>query len=251
MSRNTRSNGAASKAPAANVLVQIQTLRGNAGTDAQFAEVEKAVKAHNSANGKSAPHVAVKVTALDANRKGMQWRLALFATLARVNGVSMIRLGVHNGVVALCGPKDAVANVQDAMVPWTNYYATAVANTYSQAVHGNKVGFENGYLCGCPAGLQIAANVAPTLAYGLGFLFSFPAPGDGKAYGIGQTAAYTAGTSAVVVATKTAGKPNTRTAAPRKIRPTQLPATTTATDATDATDATTTDAPTTDTANAA
>ena len=171
-------------------FVQVQTLRGNAGIDAAFATVEAAVKTYNAQQPKGGtPHIAVKVTALPNNVKGMQWQLALLATLARANGANMVRLNVHNGAVALCGTAAAVKAVQAAMVPATNEYATAVANAYNPATHGNRVGFTNGYLCGCPAGLQTALGITATLAYGIGFLFSFPAPGDGKAYAVGHAAA--------------------------------------------------------------
>ena len=193
--------------------VQIQTLRGKAGIDAAFASVEAAVKAHNAAQPKGAtPHTAVLVTALQNNVKGMQWNLALLATLARANGASMVRLDVHNGAVALCGTAAAVKATQQAMVPMRDTYATMVANAYNPAVHGNRVGFTNGYMCGCPAGLQSALGITATLAYGIGFLFSFPAPGDGKAYAIGHAAAFATAKTVKAPTTRTRGKRNEATA---------------------------------------
>ena len=93
------------------VLVQVQTLRGNAGTAAALAQVQAAVTAYNKANGKATPHIVTPVQALANNTKGMQWQLALLATLARQYGATMVRLSVHNGNVALCGTPAAVKAV--------------------------------------------------------------------------------------------------------------------------------------------
>ena len=179
----------------APVQVAIQTMRESQGFDKAFDTVQKAVKAHNAANPKQTAHVAVRDTVQTMNSKGMQFALALAATLARINGATMVRLGVHGGEVAYCGTPESVKATRDAMVPARNYYATLVNQTYDASAHGNKVGFENGFLCGCPAGLQVAANVTATLAYGVGFLFNFPVTGDGKGYAIGQSMAHKAGRS--------------------------------------------------------
>lgn len=207
--------------------VQVQTLRGNQGTTAAFAEVEKVVAAYNAAN--KAKHTAVLVTQLANNTKGMAFQLALLATVARSNGVSMVRLGVHNGHVALCGPLAQIEATRLGMQKATEQYGTMVANALQTHTPKSRVGFHNGYLCGCAAGLQTALGIQATLAYGLGFLYTFPAPGDGTAYGIGHGAALQAGKPATTAASKStiARKPKTA----------ELPATT---------DAPTTDAPTTD-----
>ena len=200
-------------------LVQVQTLRGNAGIDAAFAQVEAAVNAYNAAN--KAQHVAVKVDAFAANTKGMQWRLATLATLARVHGATMVRLNVHNGYVALCGPSKAIEAVQNTMQATCSEHLTMVANAYNPATHGNKVGFTNGYLCGCPAGLQTALNIQPQLAYGVGYLFTFAAPGDGKAYAMGH--------NAVLATAKAPKAPKAVTAAAEAPTATNAPAITEAT----------------------
>lgn len=224
----------------ANVtFVQVQTLRNTTGgTAAAFTAVQAAVAAYNAANPKGVAHTAVLVTALQNNTKGMQWQLALLATLARQHGASMVRLSVHNGNVALCGTPAAIAATQGAMVPAYNAYATMAANAYNPAQHGNRVGFTNGYLCGCPAGLAAGLAQTATLAYGVGYLFTFAAPGTGAAYAMGHAAAQaTAKTAkpaakagkAAKPAAKPAQAPTTATTAPA------LAATTAPTTATTAT----------------
>lgn len=194
--------------------VSVQTLRGTQGHAAALASVQAAVQAYNKANPKAVPHVVASVTALPNNVKGMQWQLALLATLARQNACTMVRLSVHNGHVALCGPAAGVQATQAAMVPTYNQLVTMAAAAYNPATHGNRVGFTNAYLCGVPAGMP-----APTaqLAYGLGYLFTFVAPGNATAYAMG----YAAGTklAAKPVAPKApkapkAAKPAVAAAAP-------------------------------------
>lgn len=181
-----RSNG--SQPVAQLALVQVQTIKGGQGHAAAFAEVENAVKAHNKLNGKSAPHVAVAVEVLPSNTKGLAWKLALLAVVARVNGASMVRLGVHGGQVALCGTRGAVEATRKAMADASATCGTVVSTAYDPSKHGARMGYVNGFLCGMPAGLQVAGKVATTLAYGLGYLFTFPVPGDGNAYRLGQNA---------------------------------------------------------------
>jgi hypothetical protein len=168
-----------------STLVQIQTLRGTAGIAEALKSVEAAVAKRNTENPKTVAHVVEQVTALPNNVKGMQWQLALLATLARKNDATMIRLSVHNGHVALCGTPKAVETTRNAMLPAYNALVTAVSNAYSPSKHGNRVGFTNGWLCGAPAGMQDAAKLTPELGYGIGFLFEFPAPGTGVAYDLG------------------------------------------------------------------
>lgn len=170
-------------------LVQVQTLRGSQGLEEAIKTVQAAVDAHNKANPKAPAHVVETVMALPNNTKGMQWQLALLATLARKNGATMIRLNVHNAQVALCGPAKAIEATKLEMVPHFNHLSTLAAATYNPAKDGNKVGFMNGFLCGCPAGLQDSWKITTTLQYGVGFLFAFPAPGTGVAYEIGYKAA--------------------------------------------------------------
>lgn len=218
-------------------FVQIQTLRGTQGHAAALATVQAAVDAFNKAQPKGAtPHIVHAVRALPNNTKGMQFQLALLATLARQHGCTLVRLSVHNGEVALCGPKASVEAAHNALVPAYNALSTAVASAFDAGKHGNRVGFTNGWLCGAPAGLQVALGIAPTLAYGVGFLFTFPAPGDGKAYALGQ--AYGVANAATVV-----GKPTTKPAKPAR-KPAAKPAVSATTDATTeaTTDATTDDA---------
>lgn len=207
----------------ARTLVQIQTLRGNAGKAEALKAVVAAVDKFNAGKPKGEAHTVVEVNALPNNTKGMQAQLALLATLARRHGATMIRLSVHNGSVALCGTTKSIEAVQAAMVPAYNSLSTMVAAAYNPAVNGNRVGFTNGWMCGAPAGMQEAWGIQPELAYGVGFLFSFPAPGDGVSYD--------AGVKAVREATKLAEgaeKPK----AERKTRQTRQPkATETATEA--------------------
>lgn len=169
------------------ISVKIQTLRGTQGTAAAVTAVEAAVKTFNAQQPKgSVAHTVETFEAVAPNTKGMQWQLAVLATVARCHEVTMIRLNVHNGMVALCGPKTSIEAVRKATIDTRNIYATLVSSAYNPATDGNRVGFINGYLCGLPAGMQIASKVTPTLAYGLGFLFDFPAPGSGVAYLRGQ-----------------------------------------------------------------
>lgn len=183
----TRANTTANARPAL-ALVQVQTMHGKQGTAAAMAEVQNAVKAHNKLNGKAAPHVAVQVRELENNTKGMQYRLALLATVARLNGATMVRLGIHGGAVALCGTKGAIEATHKAHAVALNTCRTLVDNTYDPSKHGSRVGFVNGFTCGLPAGMQVAGKVATVAQYGVGFLYPFQAPGDGNAYALGQTA---------------------------------------------------------------
>ena len=171
------------------VFVQVQTVAtGAGGTTAAFTAVQAAVAKHNAANPKAVPHVAVLHNVLPNNTKGMQYQLALWATVCRVHGVTMVRLGVHGGQVALCGTKAGITAAQGAVMPLANAYATAVAQAYNPATHGARVAFANSYLCGCPAGLQVANKITPTLAYGIGYLYAF-ATLSGPYYVMGQNAA--------------------------------------------------------------
>lgn len=170
------------------VLVQVQTLRGNAGVQAAFAQVQAAVTAYNKANPRATPHTCTLVPQMPNNTKGMQAALALLATLARHHGANMVRLGVHNANVALCGTPAALKAVQAGFTPLYNTMATAAASSYNPATHGNRVGYTNGYMCGYPAGLQVAWGVTASLAYGVGFLYAFAAPGSGASYATGQNA---------------------------------------------------------------
>jgi len=214
-------------------FVQVQTLHNTTGgTVAALATVEAAVKAYNAQAPKGAtPHAVAHIPVLANNTKGMQWQLALLATLARANGATMVRLSVHNGQVALCGTPAALKATQAAMVPATNTYATAVAAAYNPAQHGNRVGFSNGYLCGCPAGLSAGLGITATLAYGIGYLFTFPAPSNAAAYALGHAAG---------VASAKDGKPAPKAG---KLSPKALAATTDEPTATD--ELTATDEPTT------
>lgn len=187
---------------AAQVLVSVQTMRGNLGQAATLAAVQAAVATYNAAQPKGTqPHVVQGFTALAANTKGMQWQLAMVATVARTKGATMVRLSVHNGNVAICGTQAAV-NATLAAVPTT--YAnlvTLAAQAYTPAL-GNKVGYQNAWLCGYVAGMQVAAKVVTHLQYGLGYLYPFTAPANGAAYATGQAA----GTQAAVVAPKAPAK---------------------------------------------
>lgn len=174
------------------VLVQIQTLAGTQGPDALFAEVEKAIATRNK-SAKGVAHVAVKRQVLPNNVKGMQWVLAVAATVARRHSATMVRLGVHGGAVAYCGTKAAVEATLAALQATQSLCGTLVSTAYNPATHGNRVSFANAFLCGCPAGLKVAAKIEPTLDYGIGYLFSFPVPnGNNVAYLLGQNAAITA-----------------------------------------------------------
>ena len=169
------------------VLVQVQTLRGNAGKAEALKAVEAAVAKYN-AGAKGEQHIVEAVEALRPNTKGMQFQLALLATLARINGATMIRLSVHNGDVALCGPAKAVEATKAAMAPAYNALMTAANGAYVPSTHGNRVGFTNSFLCGAPAGMQTAAEVAVQLEYAVGYLFTFPMPGNEAAYQMGAKA---------------------------------------------------------------
>lgn len=174
----------------ANVtLVQVQTLRGTQGNAAALQVVQTAVATYNATNPKATPHTVVNVPVLPNNTKGMQWQLAMFATLARVHGANMVRLSVHGGAVALCGTPAAIAATQAAMGAAYNQYMALANNAYNAAQHGNRVGFTNAYLCGCPAGVQLAHGITAALAYAIGYLYPFAAPGNGVHYAAGQAAA--------------------------------------------------------------
>jgi len=162
-------------------LVSLQTLRGTAGV----ATMEAAVRA---AVAKAEPSHTVEVfDALPANTKGMQLALSLWAALARANGATAIRLGVHQGTIALCGTKAAIEATKAAYAPTYNAVMTATNNAYTgDASQGSKMSFTNGYACGLVASLD-ASNAPAAIAYGLGgsHLHAFPAPGNGTAYGQG------------------------------------------------------------------
>lgn len=166
-------------------LVQIQTLRGNAGLEEAVKAVEAAVAKRNSGAAEDDQHVVNTFAALPPNVKGMQVQLSLLAVLARNHGCTLIRLNVHNGNVALCGTAAEVAQVQEVWTPHYNAMSTLASATYSPAVHGPRMGFTNGFLCGMAAGMIERPAV---LGYGIGSLFSFPKPGNGTAYDLGAAA---------------------------------------------------------------
>lgn len=166
-------------------LVAVQTQRGTNGTVAAQNAVETALAVYNTANP-NAQHVAVHFVVLPLNTKGMQFALSLYAQLARLHGCTLIRNAVHGGACSLVGPATAVAAVQAAYTPAYNAAITAAAAAYNAAVHGQRMAFTNGYTCGAAAALT---NAAPALAYGIGMLHTFAAPGNGTAYGIGAAAA--------------------------------------------------------------
>lgn len=165
-------------------LVQVQTLRGNAGVAEAIKAVEGAVDKRN-ATAKDV-HVVHSFVALPPNVKGMQVHLSLLAVLARSAGCTLVRLSVHNGNVALCGPADAVGEVLAHSTDTYNAMVTSATAAYVPATHGPRMGFMNAYLCGYTAGMD---TTPAELAYGLGMLFSFPAPGNGTAYALGADAA--------------------------------------------------------------
>lgn len=185
-------------------LVAVQTLRGNAGVDEAIKAVQAAVDKYNAANpdGQHAVHTFV---ALPPNVKGMQVQLSLWSVLARTHGATLIRLNVHNGNVALCGPQAAIDKVLAEFVPTYNAMVTLAAATYKPAEHGPRMGFNNGFLCGLTAGMD---GTPATLAYGLGGLFNFPMPGNGSAYELGAKARVAKATE--VTATEVPAKPRQR-----------------------------------------
>lgn len=174
-------------------LVQVQTLRGNAGVQAATTVVQNAVNAYNATN--KASHVVHTFSALAPNTKGMQVQLCLLAALARKNGCTLIRLSVHNGNVALCGTQAAINATLAAAVPTYNAMQTLATNTYVPATHGARMGFINAFMCGLCASLQNGAP-ATVLAYGIGHLFTMPAPGSGTAYALGANATLAPATTA-------------------------------------------------------
>ena len=181
-------------------LVQVQTLRGTAGLQAAQDVVTAAIAKHNATPG-NVTHTAHFMAALPPNVKGMQVQLSLLAALARANGATCIRLSVHNGNVAICGTQESIDATLAATVPTYNAMATLTAATYTPAEHGPRMGFTNGFMCGLCAGLN---STPATLAYGLGSLFSFPAPGNGTAYGLGVAAASTLASTPATPATPAA-----------------------------------------------
>lgn len=167
-------------------LVQVQTLRGNSGVAAATQAVTDAVAKFNAQNGTA--DVVQGFVALPPNVKGMQVHLSLLAVLARSQGATLIRLSVHNGNVVLCGPQADVDAVLAAWTPAYNALVTQSAAVYNVTVHGPRMGFNNAFQCGLIAGMDTTPAV---LAYGLGGLFTFPAPGNGSAYNLGIEAATT------------------------------------------------------------
>jgi hypothetical protein len=196
------------------MLVQVQTLRGNAGVQAAIDVVQAAVAKHNTANP-NAQHTVATFTALAPNTKGMQLQLSLLAVMARSHGCTLVRLSVHNGNVALCGPAANVATVQANWVPTYNAISTLAAATYNPAAHGSRMAFTNGFSCGLTGGMQAALPPAQ-LAYGVGYLFTLPAPGNGSAYALGVKQA------ATITAVAMAATPNPAT--PRATKPATKPA---------------------------
>ena len=161
-------------------LVSVQTLRGTAGLEEAQKVVSTAVAKFNE--GSKEQHEVVFFTAVDPNTKGMQFRLSLWAQLARANGCNLIRLSVHNGNVALVGPADDVARVQEEFTPVYNALVTKATQVYVAAEHGPRMGFMNAYECGLCAAMSVPT---PALSYGIGTLFQFPKPGNGSAYDLG------------------------------------------------------------------
>jgi hypothetical protein len=185
--------------------VQIQTMRGSAGVAEMLKEVKASVATFNSNNKGKEAHIVEHIPVLPNSTKGMQYQLALVATLARRAGANMVRLGVHGGQVAICGTRANVAATIKSVQAAHNAISTACANAYDAGKHGPRVSFTNAYLCGAPAGLQTAWKISATQAYGVGFLFTFPAPPNTTAYALGNAAGATLAKS-IVVAAK-AGKP--------------------------------------------
>lgn len=165
------------------MLVSVQTLRGTAGTQEAQKSVSAAVAKFNETS--KVPHRVEFFQALPPNTKGMQFRLSLLAQLARVNGCNLIRLSVHNGEVALCGPDDQVQQVLDSYIDLHNVFSTKATSAFDPSTGSKRMAFMNGYTCGLTAGLFPGM---PQLAYGIGTLFAFPKPGDGKAYDLGEAA---------------------------------------------------------------
>lgn len=163
-------------------LVSVQTLRGNAGIEEAQKSVTSAVAKYNEVA--KANHEVVFFQALAPNTKGMQFRLSLLAQVARLNGCNLIRLNVHNGNVALCGPADQVQQVQEHLVPYVNAIVTQATAAWS-ADQGPRMGFINGYTCGMTSAMYTGK---PELVYGIGTLFQFPKPGSGTAYDLGAAA---------------------------------------------------------------
>ena len=164
-------------------VVSIQTLRGTNGVAEAQKVVSSAVAKFNETS--KVPHVAEFTVALQPNTKGMQFRLTLIAQLARQNGCTMIRLSVHGGEIAVCGPAAQVREVLDNIITFHNVLVTQATSAYNASIHGKRMPFMNGYECGLASGLFTGA---PQLAYGVGMLFQFPKPGDGKAYDLGAAA---------------------------------------------------------------
>lgn len=201
----SRANAVVTSANGA-VQVMIQTIKAPQGTEAGLAEIRKAVAAYNKLNPKAVPHAVVYLPHMAANTKGMQAALALLATSARASGATMIRIGMHNAFVALCGTPASIDATRRLYAVAHERVNTLCSQSYSPSEPGSRVGYINGYLCGAPAGMQQAYGVAPTLAYGIGYLFAFPVVGDGKAYRAGQAAALKAGKFTIPQAAPKAGK---------------------------------------------
>lgn len=212
-----RSNGSKSVVVAPS-LVQIQTVKVDSnGYGAALAAIGVKVAAFNKAT--KAQHIVVEHAVMPMNTKGMQASLALVAVLARSHGASMIRVGVHGGQVAICGPKAAVQATIDAIMPMSGQLRTLADNTYRASEHGARVGFINGFLCGAPAGLQLARGLVATIAYAAGYLFDFPTPGTGSAYLIGQQSAQALATAPAKAPAKARAK--TPAKAPAKVEHTE------------------------------
>jgi hypothetical protein len=189
------------------MLVAIQTLRGNAGTLAAQELVEKAVAAHNATH--NATHATVTFMALAPNTKGMQVHLSLWAVLARTYGATLVRLNVHNGMCTLAGTPEAIAATQSAFTATYNAISTLAAATYNASVHGQRMAFTNAFMCGVCGGLATSAPTA-TLAYGVGYLHTFPAP-NATHYATGVTASQPIAESVAPAPAATPAATRTRT----------------------------------------
>lgn len=185
-------------------FVAVQTMRGGNVAAATLA-VQAAVTAYNATN--NATHTATPFTVLPNNTKGMQHALTLWAQLARLHGCTLVRLAVHGGACMLVGPQDAITATQAAYTPAYNAAVTAAAAAYNPATHGPRAAFTNGYTCGSAAALY---RTPATLAYGVGMLHTFTAPGNGSAYAIGYAATPEATPASTPAAPKAAPKAATK-----------------------------------------
>lgn len=165
-----------------STLVGIQTLRGVSGLEESTKVVQAAVEKYNAGQPKDQQHVVEVFAALPPNTKGMQIRLSALAVQARQCGCTLIRLGVHNGNVAVCGLPEDVVRVAEQATLLYNVVSTKASQVYKPAEHGARMGFFNSFACGAIAGQD---SSPAEIAYGVGTLFFFPVPGNAAAYELG------------------------------------------------------------------